>query len=253
MHKNKIKRLVTKLFISVTSLAQMGSIQMISIAPAITPHTLAYETQASNSASTSSTVTFEGQQLRVGLQVGHWHNQEPPSELYWIKRNTGAQDGEFTEFESNYMIAMETKRELETHGLIVDILPAVVPPQYEADVFVTIHADGSPKEETNGFKVAAARKDVTKKAHLLAQSIEEAYGQTTKLRHDHEHITENMTDYYAFAWNRFDHAISKETPGAILETGFVTNEYDRYYIVHNPQVPARGLAKGIINYLEAHA
>lgn len=240
----------------ITGAAQAASFQMISVTPAFPENALAYTHPASQSAAATATTTrptFAGQQLRVGLQVGHWHNQEPPSELYWTKRNTGAQDGEFTEFESNYAIAMETKKELESHGLIVDILPAIVPPKYHADVFVTIHADGSPRDDSNGYKVAAPRKDVTQKAHLLAQHIQEAYGQATQLRYDAEHITENMTDYYAFNWDRFEHAISKETPAAILETGFVTNEQDRYYIIHNPQVPARGLAQGIINYLHAGA
>lgn len=254
MSKNIRRRLVSKLFMVLGSLTSLGSAHLISVAPVFSPttSTLAYE-RAFAPQTAHGAKTVPTGHIRVGLQVGHWHDQTPPKELAWIARNTGAQDGEYTEFESNYLIAMATKDELESHGLIVDILPAVVPPQYKADVFVTIHADGSPQKTTNGYKVAAPRNDVTRKAHALAMAIETAYGQETKLRHDPEHITENMTDYYAFAWHRFEHAISKETPAAILETGFVTSEIDRQYIIHNPEVPARGLAKGIIKYLEAHA
>lgn len=188
--------------------------------------------------------------IRVALQVGHWNNHEVPEELDRIRKNTGASWGTLSEWEVNYEIAMRTKELLEAEDIIVDILPATVPPSYWADVFVSIHADGSENVGKSGFKVAAPRRDYTGKAESLAQYIQSSYRETTNLVVD-PIITRNMTGYYAFSWWRFEHAIHPMTTAVILETGFLTNYNDRLVIIDNPDLATEGLANGIVQYLKA--
>jgi len=185
---------------------------------------------------------------RVGLQVGHWKNDEIPEELHKLEGNTGSSGDGKSEWEVNYEIAMLTKDILEKNGIIVDILPTTVPKAYWADVFVAIHADGSEDPFKSGYKIAAPWRDYTGKAGRLVDYIEGTYGASTLLPIDPE-ITSNMRGYYAFSFWRFDHAVHPMTVSSILETGFLTSEADRQVIVNDPLTPAEGLAIGIIEYL----
>ncbi len=185
---------------------------------------------------------------RVGLQVGHWKNNELPEELERLRGNTGASAAGKSEWEVNYAIAEETKNILAEKNIIVDILPSTVPPRYWADVFVAIHADGSTDRSASGFKIAAPRRDFSGNAIDLVEFITETYGAETKLLFD-DNISRNMTGYYAFAWWRYEHAVHPKTASVILETGFLTNANDRKIIVNRPEVSAKGLANGIIKYL----
>lgn len=185
---------------------------------------------------------------RVGLQVGHWKLEEVPDELHKLRGNTGANGGGKDEWEVNYEIAMLTKDILEKNGIVVDILHATVPKAYWADVFVSIHADGSEDPFKSGYKIASPWRDYTGKAEKLAEIIEKSYGESTLLPLDPE-ITSNMRGYYAFSFWRFDHAVHPMTVSNILETGFLTNASDREVIVDDPLTPAEGLALGIIDYL----
>ena len=185
---------------------------------------------------------------RVGLQVGHWKLEEIPEELHRLEGNTGASGGGKSEWEVNYEIAMLTKNILENNGIVVDILPTTVPKAYWADVFVSIHADGSEDPYKSGYKIAAPWRDFTGKAEKLVDYIEKSYGASTLLPLDPQ-ITSNMRGYYAFSFWRFDHAVHPMTVSSILETGFLTNASDRLVIVDDPLTPAEGLALGIIDYL----
>lgn len=185
---------------------------------------------------------------RVGLQVGHWKNNELPDELDRLRGNTGASAAGKDEWEVNLAIAEETKKILLQHNIEVDILPTTVPPQYWADVFIAIHADGSTDRSASGYKIAAPRRDYSGNAAQLVESITKTYGDQTRLSWD-PNISRNMTGYYAFAWWRYDHAVHPKTASAILETGFLTNANDRRVIVSKPEVSAKGLADGIIEYL----
>lgn len=187
---------------------------------------------------------------KVGLQVGHWQNNQVPTELERLKGNTGATGGGKAEWEVNLEIAQQTKLLLENRGIQVDILPTTVPPRYWADVFVAIHADGNPDTQTNGYKVAAPRADFSTHGQELANFIDVAYENTTDLAKD-PNISRNMTGYYAFAWWRYEHSVHPMTASAILETGFLTSSHDRKIIVNQPQVSAQGLAAGILAYLES--
>lgn len=187
---------------------------------------------------------------RVGLQVGHWQSEALPEELQRLRTSTGASGGGKAEWEVNKAIAEETKIILEAKGVVVDILPATVPPDYIADAFIAIHADGSTDTAASGYKASGPWRDFTNKADALVQYIEAAYAKETGLEYD-PNITRNMRGYYAFAWWRYEHSVHPMTPSIILETGFLTNPQDRTIIVNKPELSAKGLADGIIDYLTA--
>lgn len=185
---------------------------------------------------------------KVGLQVGHWKNHELPDELDRLKGSTGSSGGGKSEWEVNYAIAQKTKSLLEAHGITVELLPATIPPGFWADVFVSIHADGSDDPLSSGFKAATPRRDFSNTAGVLLSFLEEEYKKQTSLELD-PNVSRNMKGYYAFAWWRYTHAIHPRTPAVILETGFLTSPYDRTVIVDQPGIAAQGISNGIIIFL----
>lgn len=185
---------------------------------------------------------------KVGLQVGHWKNDELPEELSRLIGNTGASGGGKSEWEVNYAIAEATAELLRAQGVQVDILPATIPPDYWADVFIAIHADGSTDTSVRGFKIAAPWRDRTGKAEKLVTLLETEYQKATGFRKD-DNITRNMRGYYAFAYWRYDHAIHPMTTPVIVETGFLTNAADRDIIVRRPDIAGNALATGTLNFL----
>lgn len=187
---------------------------------------------------------------KVALQVGHWKTDEVPDELYRLRGNTGASGGGKSEWEVNYAIAEATKELLETQNIAVELLPATVPPQYYADAFVSIHADGSEDPAKSGYKLATSRRDASGKAGKLLSYIEDTYGYATNLEID-PNVTRNMRGYYAFSWRRYEHATHPMTPAVILETGFLSSASDRRLIVNNPDRAAEGLANGILEFLKS--
>lgn len=188
--------------------------------------------------------------LRVGLQVGHWKNDELPDELMRIRDSGGGTSGlGVMEWEVNLEVARETAKILENEGIEVDILPSTVPKNYWADVFVAIHADGSLDPATSGFKVASGRRDFTDKADDLVNIIEENYSEATGFEID-PNVTRNMTGYYAFSWWRYDHAVHPMATSVILETGFMTNTKEARILINNPEIPAAGLANSLIEFLK---
>jgi hypothetical protein len=185
---------------------------------------------------------------KVALQVGHWKNNELPDELEKLKGNSGASGGGKEEWEVNFALANEVSKLLQEKGVEVDMLPATVPSSYWADVFLAIHADGSTDETKSGYKIASPWRDYTNSADDLINSLEDTYARATNFSKD-DNVTRNMRGYYAFSWWKYEHAIHPMTTAAIIETGFLTNTKDRNLLVNNPQIPARGIADGILNYL----
>lgn len=185
--------------------------------------------------------------FRVALQAGHWQASEAPDEQENLRKN-GTSAAGVTEWETNLEIAETTKKLLEPYGIIVDILPTTIPPNYWADVFVAIHADGNANTAVSGYKAAAPRRDVTGKAQTFASLLEASYERATGLDHD-PNITRNMRGYYAFNWRRYEHSLHPMTVAVILETGFLTNAGDRRIIVEQPQKSAAGIAEAIVTFL----
>jgi hypothetical protein len=186
---------------------------------------------------------------KVGLQAGHWRVEEVPEELANLKWNTGAYGGGFSEWEVNLAIAEEAAALLREQGVLVDVLPATIPPDYEADAFVAIHADGSPSAAARGFKAASPRRDRSGKAARLQELMEASYGEATGMQLD-PNVTRNMRGYYAFNWRKYEHALHPMTPAIILETGFLTSLSDRRIITQERGAPAQAVAEAVIAFLE---
>ncbi len=188
--------------------------------------------------------------LRVGLQVGHWKSNELPDEPERLRGNTGATGNGKSEWEVNYEIAVQAAAILEKEGIVVDVLPATIPPDYWADVFVSIHADGHEDTTKTGFKIAGPRRDYTGKTSEIIKVLREEYERATGLSWDEETITRNMRGYYAFSWWRFDHAVHPMTPSVILETGFLTTPSDASLIADSPEIPAEAIAAALTKFLK---
>jgi len=186
--------------------------------------------------------------LRVGIQAGHAELENVPEELEGLKASSGAFGGGVSEADTVLAIAEIVKETLEENGVIVDLIPATVPSDYVADAFVSIHADGSTSGSVSGFKIAGPQRDFSGRSNNLADRLYDSYGAATGLREDPS-ITRRMSGYYAFNWRRYDHALHPMTPAAIVETGFMTNDTDRALLVNQPEIPAAGIANGILDFL----
>jgi hypothetical protein len=188
--------------------------------------------------------------LRVGIQVGHWQAKDLPDELARLRTSSGAFAAGHAEAQVNLEIAKRVVKLLQDYGMVADLLPATIPPSYDADAFVSIHADGANGGGSRGFKLATPWRTSAASQHL-ADTLTAEYAKSTKLPQDGA-ITVNMRGYYAFNYRRHTHAIAKTTPAVIIETGFLTSAADRAMIVGHPDTVANGIANGIIRYLGEH-
>lgn len=189
----------------------------------------------------------EGTPPRVAIQVGHLRSNELPDELARLRGSTGAFAGGISEVEVNEAVANRVAELLRARGIVVDVLPATVPPSYDADAFVALHADGSTSTRSRGFKLATPWR-ASQAAIDLMEALRIEYAAATKLPEDYA-ITVNMRGYYAFAWSRHTHAVARTTPPVILEMGFLTNPTDRDFMTRRADLVATGIANGIIRYL----
>jgi N-acetylmuramoyl-L-alanine amidase len=186
--------------------------------------------------------------VRIALQAGHWKADEAPDELRGIRDNGAHADGR-AEWEVNLGIARQAAAMLEELGYTVDVLPAVVPPGYRAHLFISIHADGSADPRATGYRVASPRRDVTGRAPAVVELLERSYGEATGLARLPT-VTRRMSNYYAFNYGRYQHALHPLTIGVILETGFLTSASDRRVIVDDPQRAARGIVAAVSAFAE---
>jgi hypothetical protein len=150
----------------------------------------------------------------------------------------------------NYDLAIRTAARLRERGVEVDVLPATVPVDYQADAFVAIHADGDARGVLRGFKVARSPLSlVPAYDDALVGWLNAEYGRVTGLPRDDDHISRRMQYYYAFNNRRYFHAIGAGTPAAIVEAGFMTHAADRALLIGTPDVAAAGLAAGLLGFL----
>jgi N-acetylmuramoyl-L-alanine amidase len=183
------------------------------------------------------------------LQIGHLDIDKLPEEWAALRGQTGGSGGGYTEVQVNYDIARRTAALLISRGVTVDLIPATVPPGYTADVFVAIHCDAVTNPNPSGFKLARYwNSAIPKTDDTLMNAIYNQYEAATFMRRDGS-ITEGMTDYYSFSGPYRNYAISKVTPGVIIELGFLTNANDRSVLINRADDVARGLANGIIVFL----
>ncbi|NJL03614.1 MAG: N-acetylmuramoyl-L-alanine amidase [Chloroflexaceae bacterium] len=198
-------------------------------------------------AAATPTPRAAGTAPRVGVQVGHWKTEELPDELARLRNSTGTSAGGYTELQVNLDVSTRLAALLEAEGVSVDVLPATVPPGYDADAFVSIHADGSSDTTRNGFKLATAWR-TSPASRMLHDLMRAEYAAATGMVWD-DAITTNMRGYYAFSYTRYTHAITRTTPAVIVEMGFLTNPADRQFITTQPDLIAQALANGILRYL----
>ena len=185
---------------------------------------------------------------RVGIQAGHWQIDQLPDEQRRLRADTGAQWGSLTESAVNLEIARRVVAQLQAAGVTADLLPATVPPGYDADAFVAIHADDGAGTAASGWKIATPWR-ASAASRLLRNDIAKAYASASGLPEDRYGISYNMKGYYGFSWYRFEHAVAPTTPCAIIETGFLTSATDRALIVTDPERAAQGISRGILAYL----
>ena len=184
--------------------------------------------------------------VRIALQVGHWRTDEAPRELSGLRRNGASWNG-LAEWEVNLEIARHAGAMLEELGYTVDILPAVVPPDYRAHLFIAIHADASNDPGATGYRVASPGRDATGRAPDFVNLLNRKYGEVTGIRRLPT-VTRRMRNYYAFNFRRYEHALHPMTIAVIIETGFLTNAGDREVIVSQPERVARGIVEAVTEF-----
>ena len=160
---------------------------------------------------------------RVGIQVGHYQTRDVPQEYGTrLPDQTGASFAGYDEVDVNL---------------------------YIADVFMALHSDSDDFGDISGFKMAHGSRRGPYEEKLL-QTIKTTYGAETGLDYDAEHVSRNMTGYFAFSWSRYQHATSAFTPSVILEMGFISNRSDRDLLVNQPDRIAIAIANGILKFLD---
>ena len=159
--------------------------------------------------------------VRIALQAGHWRADEAPDELDGLRYGGTRWEG-LAEWEVNLALAERTGEMLEELGYEVDILPAVVPPDYHAHLFIAIHADGAADPAARGYRIAAPSRDYTGRAQEVVDLMKDTYGEATGLRQLPD-VTRRMRNYYAFNVRRYEHSLDPRTIALILETGFLTS------------------------------
>lgn len=175
-----------------------------------------------------------GEATQIGLLAGHWQS------------DSGAvcSDG-LQEVGVNLAVARQTAALLRTEGYQVEVLPEYAPKLvgFRARAFVAIHAD-SCVGDLSGFKVAHhADADPLGPAARLAAALSREYGRVTGLSPHPSTVTDDMRRYHALR------KIASDTPGVIIECGFLSG--DRELLEHDPDRAARGIAAGVLAFLEA--
>jgi len=170
--------------------------------------------------------------VRIGIVAGHWQH------------DSGAvcPDG-LEEVTINLDVAERATGLLRRAGYQVDLLAEFDPllEGYEADVFLSIHAD-SCVEGVSGFKVARLPdSQVAEEADRLVEALYREYAAVTHLEPHLHTVTYDMREYHAFR------EISATTPGAIIEIGFMGD--DRDLLTRRADLVARGISRSIISFL----
>jgi hypothetical protein len=185
--------------------------------------------------------------VRVGIQVGHLDAANHPEELAKLRYNTGASVGGINEVDVNLIVAQTLRDMLSNQGILVDLLPATIPENYKADLFISIHADSSEDAERRGYKSAVFRQKRNQQDTLLKQIIDRNYFYFSGLPDDDNNVSGSMLEYYAFN-KGFKHSVNRRTPAIIVEMGYLSNKEDLIFM-QDPTDPAYALKIGILSYL----
>lgn len=171
---------------------------------------------------------------RVGIVAGH-KGYDPGAVC----------DDGLTEAEINYAVAVEVVELLQRRSVQANLLEEYDDrlTDYQAEALVSVHADSCNIPGASGFKVARVTSSAIPEAEdRLVDCLNQEYGHYTGLPQHPASITDNMTNYHAF------NEIAPLTPGAIIETGFLLD--DRFLLENRPKIVARGIAAGILCFLQ---
>jgi N-acetylmuramoyl-L-alanine amidase len=171
---------------------------------------------------------------KVGIVAGH----------YGFDSGAVCPDG-LQEVEITFAVAEKVVALLRRRGYQVELLgefdDAIF--GYQADAFVSLHADSCDVPGVSGFKVARVTNSAVPEAEdRLVECLWEEYEKWTGLTRHEDSITPDMRQYHAFR------KIAPETPGAIIEMGFMLE--DRNMLLYGQEKVARGIASGVICFLE---
>jgi N-acetylmuramoyl-L-alanine amidase len=176
----------------------------------------------------------------VGIVAGHWGNDS--GAVCW---DSGA-----TERDTNLRIAELVVKRLRARGVWVDLLQEFDSRLngFRGDVLVSIHADSCDPIDADppatGFKIARSQASQNPTATgKLVDCLRAEYQRATNMAFHENSITNDMTFYHSFR------ELDPDTPAAIIETGFLRLDYDM--IVKQPELPAEGIANGILCFLKS--
>jgi N-acetylmuramoyl-L-alanine amidase len=195
--------------------------------------------QSGSSSPTPSADVPPSVATRIGIVAGHWGS------------DTGAvcPDG-LSEVELNLDVAQRVAHSLQALGYHVDLLEEFDPrlEGYRADALISIHADSCANypdatPPASGFKVASVEDSLVPEAEArLVACLAQCYAARTGMFFHANSITYDMIYYHSF------YEIDGQTPGAIIETGFMRN--DRPMLTQRADVVAQGIVDGIVCFIE---
>lgn len=175
----------------------------------------------------------------IGIVAGHWGSDQ----------GAVCPDG-LKEVDINLDVAQRVVHTLQELGYEVDLLKEYDPRlrNYWAYALVSIHADSCQRfpnatPPASGFKVASVEDSaVPELEDRLVSCLAGAYAARTGMYFHANSITYDMTRYHSF------YEINGQTPGAIIETGFMYE--DREILTQRPDLVAQGIVDGIVCFLE---
>ena len=176
---------------------------------------------------------------RIGIVAGHWGND----------KGAMCPDG-LTEVEINLDIAQRVVYILQALDYQANLMAEFDPrlEGYQADALISIHADScvsypDATPPASGFKVASVEDSLVPEAEeRLVACLAQCYAARTGMFFHATSITYDMTRYHTF------YEIDDQTPGAIIETGFMLN--DRHILTQRVDLVAQGIVDGIICFVE---
>jgi N-acetylmuramoyl-L-alanine amidase len=185
---------------------------------------------------------------KVALQIGHEGVVNHPPELRGLRWNTGGYADGVHEVDVNRRVVEQLERRLLALGVDVDILPATPPIGYQADLFISVHADSVRNPNRRGYKSAHFEPPRNALEPRLRAHLDEAYLQASRLADDSINVSPAMREFYAFNHRKYRHSVHPDTPAVIVEMGYISNPNDRAYLSKASE-PADALFQGIVNYL----
>jgi N-acetylmuramoyl-L-alanine amidase len=173
--------------------------------------------------------------LRIAILAGHTGGDDPGAVCPEALDST-------REVDINSRVASRVKEILNETGYEADIYSEYDSRLYNlrALAFVAIHTDSCVfvNPEATGFKLAPS--PVNSLSPRLESCLQDRYFRSTGMNL-HPGVTTNMTGYHAF------YEISDQTPGAIIELGFLNLDHDK--LLNNQEEIALGITNGILCYL----